>query len=76
MPDCKFYHIDGRTVPSREVRKNGLAGLVDSGVPYCSHRHSPCTLEHSRKVVGATRVLTCGGSLDKCPLTPEQLTEF
>jgi len=75
MRDCTFYHVETRTTPSREV--GAVDGMVTiSSVPYCTHRHSPCTLLQGRTVVGATRALTCGGSLDKCPLTPDQLAEF
>ena len=46
----------------RESGKEPMSALW----PYCEHKHSPVTGDVVVRVIGAERILTCGGEWKRC----------
>jgi hypothetical protein len=42
---------------------------------YCGHAHSPFPLRKMQGFAAPAQEFTCGGDLDRCPLSPEQLAQ-
>jgi len=49
--------------------------LTRSNIPYCDYEKSPVTLKIAVSVIGPSP-LKCGGKLDVCQISPEDLVDW
>jgi len=68
MPQCLFYRSKRSTLRSKAL--GYVRGVQVVTTSWCTHIHSPVREEDTRGLGGAAK-LQCGGSLAKCPLSPE-----
>jgi hypothetical protein len=55
----------GRCPYFREYARQ-LGRLMPTLLPYCEHKHSPVTRDVVVRIIGAERILTCGGEWKRC----------
>lgn len=65
---CPWHRVEKKLLRSKEMTQDRGRHIKPINDHYCSHRHSP----KPRKSIGA---LSCGGDLEACPLTKEQLRD-
>lgn len=78
MPECEFYEVETKNIPSRELRgdRQRQAPII-ARMPWCAHpKHSPVDREIAAGALGGGRRLQCEGSLAKCPLTEGQFNDM
>ena len=69
MDRCRFYREKRVSIPSNLTTGDRQRPPPSVGTEkWCEHKHSP----RPRRAINP---LTCGGDLNRCPLTPEQFAD-
>lgn len=77
MNICPFFHEETQVLQSKEIRSDRqVADVSVIRFPWCSHRHSPVSSKVASATLGGANALTCGGSLENCPIPKEQLVDI
>jgi hypothetical protein len=73
MSKCQFFKIHKIDTQSRE---KGIFRQYHTQITHwCAHNHSPAPLAIVT-LVGGANTLQCGGLIENCPLTPEELADI
>lgn len=75
MGECEYFKEDRKENESKEIRADRSRNIIVNKIPWCSHFHSPVTLERARSFPVVGTLLKCGGDLDKCQIPLEQLED-
>jgi hypothetical protein len=75
-PDCQFYREGRRVIESREGQPDRMKKMPQVlPEPYCLHKHSPQTQATARQLLMPVSALKCGGMMERCTLSEEQLLD-
>jgi len=77
MPQCQYYNVARRPLPSREPGPNRMPPpLRMSYKPWCAHpKHSPVPKPDVANNTLFPKKLECQGDLNKCPLIQDQFLD-
>jgi hypothetical protein len=77
MNTCPFFREEIRQIPSNEIRSDRqVSDIFEMRLRWCSHKHSIVSKRRATASVGGANTLSCGGSLEKCPIPREKLIEI
>jgi hypothetical protein len=76
MTNCNFFKPGHIFIPSNEINAHQQTTGITAAKPWCNHpKHSPVS-EIDVTGFGGQHLLRCGGKMENCMLTNEQLTDI